>query len=257
MSRWIVLIITLLLPAFANAQINAIPAAPHLLVKGHAESLYVPDRFSVSLWVAETDMMPDKARAKVEQHLQQIFAALESNHAMRDKTAASSLQITPSSEYRDGHNVFLGTQVSRGVNATFDSLDQLRGFLAQLQASEAVQVRNTEVWRSDIDKIRLALRKRAMLNSQETARQIAATYGMSIKGVYSVSEVAPDFAYGIRAGSWGNDDSHGALAPPAPPAPPADITVTANRLPNADLRVGTINVEQDIYAVYLTAPQTP
>jgi hypothetical protein len=161
-------------------------------------------------------------------------------------------------EYRDNRNVFVGTQVSRDVSATFDNLDNLRGFLAQLQASEAVQVRSTDVGRSDIDTIRLELRKQAMLNSQETAKQIAAAYGMVIKGVYSVSEVAPDFAYGIHAGSWGSNDSDRVFAQaPAPPAPPADIQVSGNRLPNADLRVGTIDVEQNIYAVYLTSSGAP
>ena len=170
---------------------------------------------------------------------------------------ASSLRINPSSEYRDGHSVFVGTMVSRTVQATFSTLDQLRGFLAELQASEAVQVSNTEVERSDIDKIRLSLRERAMANSRQAAKEIAASYGMKITGIYSVSEVAPDFAYGIQAGTWADAYPPQALfAPPAPPAAPADMVAqeSGNRHPDADLRVGTIDVSQNIYAIYLIRP---
>jgi uncharacterized protein len=256
MSRWISRVLVALLalvPALAGAQVNAIPPAPHLLVKGHAEGSYIPDRFSIQLQVTVTDMVPELARAKVEAHMQSIFAALKKNGALRDSTRASSLQIQPQNEYRDGRSVFVGTQVSRGVSATFDSLDKMRGFIAQLEAGAEVQVTGTDVWRSDIDQIRLDLRKRAMANSQEAARKIAAAYGLTIKGVYSVSEVAPDFAYGINAGSWGSASAGGVPAPPAPPAVPEAVTVTGSRIPDADLRTGSIKLQQDIYAVYLTS----
>lgn len=254
MSRWLVVVVAALLPVFAHAQVNAIPSAPHLLVKGHAEGSYVPDRFDISLRVEVTDMKPELAREKVESHMQQSFAALKSSGAMPNAIRASSLTIQPQNEYRDGKSVFTGTQVSRGVNATFDSLDKLRGFIAQLPAGPEVQVQNTRVWRSDIDRIRLDLRKRAIENSQQAAQKIAAAYGMHIKGVYSVSEVAPNFAYGIQAGSWGDVEVYNMASLPAPPAPPADVTVTGSRYPTIDLRVGSIEVQQDIYAVYLTEP---
>lgn len=250
MPRWIAVFAALLMPAFAAAQVNAIPPAPHLLVKGHAEGHYVPDRFVVSLQVMETNMAPDLARQQVETHMTQIFAALEKNGAMRGKTSASTLQIEPKTEYRDDRRVFVGTRVSRSVHATFDNLDKLRGFLGQLKASEAVQVSGVDVQRSDADALKLELRKRAMANSQDAAKQIASAYGMSIKGVYSVSEVAPDFDYGIRAGSWGN--SRAAEGPVAPPPPPDAIAVAEMSAVGPELRVGTIDLEQNIYAVYLT-----
>lgn len=134
MPRWIVFAAALLLPPLAAAQVNAIPSAPHLLVKGHAEGHYVPDRFTVSLQVEETDMVPDLARKKVEAHMAQILASLDSTGALRGKTSASSLKIEPQNEYRDGRSVFIGTQVSRGVHATFSDLDKLRGFIGQLKA---------------------------------------------------------------------------------------------------------------------------
>lgn len=250
---WFVLI-ALLLPGWALAQVNALPAAPHLLVRGHAEGRYIPDRFSISLQVVVTDPVPEQARSKVEEHMQRVFAALDKTGALRKQTKAGDLQIEPSRQYRDGRTVFLGTQVSRGVEATFDSADKLKAFIGQLAAGEEVQVRNTRAWRSDMDAVRTELRKRAMANAQEAAKQMAGAYGLRVTGVYSVSDVAPEFAYGVRAGSWGSGSDG-----PMPPAPPADITVSASdmaaRMRDIDLRVGSIEAEQNIYAVYLTAPQ--
>lgn len=255
MARWLVFVLVSLVPALAAAQVNAIPSEPHLLVRGHAEANCVPDRFDISLQVAVTDKRPELARSKVEAHMREVFDGLKSSGATPDAIHASSLEIEPQTEYRDGKSVFVGTSVSRDVKATFDSVDKLRAFIAQLPAGPEVQVQNTHTWRSDIDKIRLDLRKKAIANSQEAAQKIADAYGLHIKGVYSVSEVAPNFAYGIQAGSWG-DTSEDASLPPPPPAPGSlsSVTVTANALPSIDLRVGSINVQQDMYAVYLISP---
>jgi uncharacterized protein YggE len=254
MSRLWIFAFAFLLPAVAVAQVHAIPDAPHLLVKGHAEGRYVPDRFDIDILVSVTDKRPELAREKVETHMRQIFAGLAKSGAVEKDTQASSLRIAPETSYRNGESVFVGTRVSRSVSATFDNLDKLRGFIAMLPANSEVQVQGTHTWRSDIDAIRLALRKQAIANAQQAAHKIAAAYGMHIKGVYSVSEVAPDFAYGIQAGSWGRSDGAVPALPPAPPAPPAPSLVKATGNLRADLRAGNIEVQQNIYAVYLTAP---
>lgn len=259
MKRGLVLLIVLLMPITGLAQINTLPSAPHLLVKGHAEARYVPDRFTIHLNVDVTDMSPDVARSKVETHMQQLFKALDANGALKGQTHASTLSIQPQTDYEDGKSVFKGTDVSRTVSATFDSLEKLRTFLTEVPANKEVQIGGINTGRSDADKIASELRKRAIENSQQAAKRIATSYGMTIVGVYSISEVAPDFAYGIQAGSWGEPSTlqsvtvTGSAAPlPAPP-PPADMSP---KLSPPALRVGTQTARQDIYAVYLIAPRT-
>jgi uncharacterized protein YggE len=240
----------LLLPTVAAAQINTLPSAPHLLVKGHADARVVPDRFTVRLNVNVTDMSPNVARQKVEAHMQQLFEALDAAGALKGYTHASSLSIQPQTDYEDGKSVFKGTQVSRSIDATFDRLDKLRLFIAAVPADEEVQLGGVQTARSDIDEISSRLRAAAVENSKVAAEKIAADYGMKIVGVYAVSEVAPDFAYGVQAGSWGGPQTLQA------------ITVTGSRVlgappppPGVAMRIGTMSVEQDIYAVYLTAPK--
>ena len=240
----------LMLPMVAAAQINTLPSAPHLLVKGHAEARVVPDRFTVHLNVNVTDMSPNVARQKVEVHMQQLLEALDAAGALKGYTHASNLSIQPQTDYEDGKSVFKGTDVSRSIDATFGRLEKLRLFIAAVPADKEVQIGGVQTARSDIDGISSRLRAAAVENSKVAAEKIATDYGMKIIGVYAVSEVAPDFAYGIQAGSWGGPQTLqtvtvAASAVPGAPPPPPEVA----------MRIGTMSIEQDIYAVYLTAPK--
>lgn len=251
MRRLMVLTMGLLLASIAFGQVNTLPSAPHLLVKGHAEVRIVPDRFTIHLTVDMTDMSPSVAREKVEAHMDQLFKALDVSGALKDRIHASSLSIQPQTDYEGGKYVFEGTDVSRSIDATFDSLEKLRAFIAKVPADKDVQIGHIDTARSDIEAINMQLRKAAIDNSRQAAEKIAAAYGMKLIGVYSVSEVAPDFAYGIQAGSWGGPQTLQTIAvtgsaPPAMPPPP---------VAPMSLRIGTMSIEQNIYAVYLTGPK--
>lgn len=256
MGKWLAAFLVALVPVLAVAQINTLPSAPHLLVKGHAEVRVVPNRFTIHLNVDVTDMSPNVAREKVEAHMGRLFKSLDANGALKGQTHASSLSIQPQTDYEDGKSVFKGTDVSRSIDAAFDNLDKLRAFIAAVPADKEVQIGGVQTARSDMDAIRLRLRSAAIENSKRAAQKIASAYGVKIIGIYAVSEVAPDFAYGVLAGSWGNSNEvsvTGATGVPAPP-PPAPQAMTAKVLPPA-LRAGTQTMQQDIYAIYLIAPK--
>ena len=235
MKPLMIWLLLLLSPCVALAQVNALPAAPHLLVKGHAQGRYVPDRFTIHLSVDVVNKAPAVARTKVEAHVKQILDALKRHGALDDRTQASSLTISPKTEERNNTEVFVGTEVSRTVDATFDNSDKLRDLLGELTTSDELIITGVDVKRSDEVSLQNDLRKRAIADSQQSAQQIAKAYGLHIKGVYSVSEVAPSFSYGM------NQEL-------------SAVTVSANALPEVALSVGTIELEQDIYAVYLTEP---
>jgi len=237
-------------PVLAMAQINSLPSAPHLLVKGHAEARYVPDRFTIEIVLDVTDPKPDRARAKVEAYMDSLLKALDHNGALASRTEASSLSIGPATHYDDSRTIFDGTEVSRTLKATFSKLADLQAFLATLSTSEELQVKNLSVSRSDEQALRQRLRAEAVANSRETASRLAKAYGVKIGGVYSISEVAPAFAYGISAGAWndaaerGGDNSTALYS----------VSVSANAITRPELRAGTIELSQNMYAVYLIAP---
>lgn len=254
--RWIIVLMALCMPALAGAQVHALPDAPHLLVKGHAEGNYVPDRFTVELQVTATDPSPGKARTQVEQHISQLFKSVDAHGALAKLTRASSLSMSEASHYDDGKQIHEGTEVDRQVSVTFDSLDKMQGFISDLPASKNVLVQSTNVERSDRPALMMKLRARAIDNSKAAAQQLAKAYGVHITGVYSISEVAPDFSYGVQAGSWnavgGATDLGGIPAPP--PAPTELASVAVKAIPTA-LRTGTIQLSQGMYAVYMIATE--
>jgi uncharacterized protein YggE len=255
MKRWIFVLVALALPALAQAQVHALPDAPHILVKGHAQGSYVPDRFTVDLQVTATDPSPGKARDQVEQHIHKLFKSIDAHGALSKLTRASSLSMSEATHYDNGKQIHEGTEVDRSVSVTFDSLAKMQGFISDLPASKQVLVQSTRVGRSDRAALMMELRARAIANSRTAARQLAKAYGVHITGVYSISEVAPDFSYGIQAGSWnvaGSLASGGAPAPP-PPSPRQELGAVAVKAVPTHLRTGTIQLSQDMYAVYMIA----
>jgi uncharacterized protein len=254
MKRWIFVLAALALPAFAQAQMHALPDAPHLLVKGHAEGSYIPDRFTVNLHVTATDPSPGQARAQVEQRIGQLFTSIDKHGAISDLTRASSLSMSEATHYDEGKQVHDGTEVDREVSVTFDSLDKMKRFVSDLPASKDVLVQSTSVDRSDRASLMMKLRARAIANSKLAAQQLAKAYGVRIRGVYSISEVAPNFSYGVQAGTWNAEVGFAGNALPAPPP------VARGALPSVDaagvpthLRTGSIMLSQDMYAVYMIA----
>lgn len=260
MTRWMWLLAALACPALALAQVHSLPDAPHILVKGHAEGQYIPDRFTVDLQVTATDPSPGKARDTVERHIASLFRSIDRHGAIKRLTRASSMSMSDASHYDNGRQVHDGTEVDRTISVTFNSLGKMQGFISDLPASKSVLVQSTSVGRSDRAELMMRLRARAVANSRVAARRLAKAYGVRITGVYSISEVAPDFSYGVQAGSWDipppGDYKSVTAPPPPPPGARKSVVVTGATLPTS-LRTGTIALSQDMYAVYLIAPAKP
>ena len=257
MKRWMFVLAALVWPTLVQAQVHTLPDAPHILVKGHAQGHYVPDRFTVEIQVTATDPSPGKARTTVEKDVSALFKSIDAHGAIKHLTRASSLSMSEATHYDGNKQVHDGTEVDRSISVTFGSLEKLQGFISDLPASKEVLVQSTSVGRSDQAELMMKLRARAIANSKIAARQLAKAYGVRITGVYSISEVAPDFSYGVQAGSWdvaqgGATDRLSSNAPPPPPALAA-VQVHANAIPTR-LRTGTMVLSQDMYAVYLISP---
>ena len=245
----------------ACAQINALPSTPHILVFGHAEARAIPDRFTISMTVSVTDPSADVARRKVQGHVEQILAGLKQAGVPTGETTATSLKIEPEEEYdsKMQKQVYKGVQVSRDIGATFDDLGRLQQFLGKVSASKELQISGITTGLRDESKLREQLRVKAIESTQEKAKSIAQGYAAKLDGLYSVSDVAPEVSYGIKAGSWpaydydsrggglftrNRDkyaDAAGVSALPAPPPPE----------PPTSLQTGYVTFEENIYAVFL------
>jgi len=234
-------LLAFVMPAFGQA--NSIPAARHLVVKGHAEREVLPDRFTIHMTVDAVDIRPEAARNRVQGHVAEILESMKAARVLQDQVTATAITIKPKTEYnKNDEEVFKGTEVSRDIEATFASPDDLRTFLGNIQTSTEVQVEGIETSYSKHEEIETELRAKTVASTRQKADELAKAYGAHVGGLYAVSEVAPNFGYGVTAFSeMGGSDTLDR------------IQVTGSRIHPEELEVGTITLKSDIYAVFLLA----
>lgn len=241
-----------LIPLAAVAQVNSLPSQPHLLVKGQSTQNVLPDQFGINVILRSIDKDSGVAREKVQLNAAKVLAAFKAQHALRDSVQASALSIAPEYAYENRAQVFVGTRVQRSLSARFGSLDEVRRLLAALKTSEELQVSGITPSFSGEAKLRAELKRQAVEQTQESARKLAQSYGVRLGGLYTISEVAPSFAYGIQAGSWpavvdGMPPSSGPVLD-VPEPRPTDVAAVAE-----SLEAGSITLSENLYAVFLIA----
>jgi len=241
----------------AAAQVNAIPAARHILVYGDAQARAIPDRFKITVNFEAVDLDADAARRRVESSLRDVLQQLDRQGVDPTDIVATSLRIDAKERYdeKKDEEIFLGTQVSRSLTARFQDKGALERFIGTIKTSRELTVSNVQTELSSEPELRRALREKAIESSREKAETIAKAYGARLGGLYSVSDVAPQFQYGIREGSWPsayewrtrNLDGGGQLD---------RITVTGSRVQgfsNESFQTGYVTFDDKIYAVFLLA----
>ena len=186
------------------AQVNALPPTRHILVYGDAQARAIPDRFKISLNFEAVDPSADVARRRVEDNLKDVLRKLKAAGVAENEIVATSMEMGTRERYDDRkrERVFIGTGVKRTVTARFDSQAALGTFLASLQTSQELNVSSVDTELADEAELRRALREKAIESSRGKAETIARAYGAKLGGLYSVSDVAPQFQYGVHEGSW-------------------------------------------------------
>lgn len=244
------LLLACLFPLVAGAQINSLPSQPHLLIKGEAHREVMPDRFGVLVTLQRTDLSPEVARAQVQTDAAAVLAGFRRHHVLPDSIDAATLTIRPKIEYVDQRQVFKGSEVTRRLTATFRTLGDTRAFLADLKTSESLQLSGITPSYSGEAELRKTLKSEAAKQSREAADGLARAYGAKLAGLYTISDVAPAFSYGIQAGTWPSTSTSVSPLPPSPPAPLADISA---RVDGEALEAGSITLSENVYAVFLIA----
>lgn len=240
----------------AWAQANTLPSQPHLLVKGQGTRTVMPDRFGLQLNIEETDMDAAAARRRVQDNVARVLALFKQHKAVDGSVRADNLRIGPATRYEQNRQVFVGTRVSRQLRASFASAKAMQDLLGALKANENVQVNSLAPAYSGEVALRRELKGEAAAQTRQSAQGLAKAYGTRITGLYSISDVAPSFAYGVQAGRWpGGDDE---VVPPSPPAPqaPATLDGTGSRLAGESIEAAPITYTENVYAIFLISDGT-
>lgn len=255
------LTVLLLMMGVANAQMNALPQARHILVYGQAQARAIPDRYRIEVSFDVVDPKADVARAKVEDMMVDTLRKLRVAGVPDDEIVATTLKIEPRQEYdqESRKQIFKGIAVERTITARFNDQGKLKQFLAGLETSEQLQVSGVTTTLANEDELKRQLRIKAIESTRRKAEVIAKSYGVRLVGLYSVSDTAPQFEYGIREGDWpvmyewSDGDEGGTLD---------TVTVTGSRdraahaaaaPPPESFQSGYVTFSDTIYAVFLIA----
>lgn len=257
MARIVFLLVFFLVGGHAAAQVNALPSTRHILVYGDARARAIPDRFKIGLQFEAVDVDPDLARRSVEASVKDVLAKLGSSGVEEREIVATSLQIQSRQRYDQKlqEQVFFGTAVTRSLTARFAKQADLESFLAKVKTSQGLRISEVTTELSSEPALRRALRGESIVSTREKAEVIANAYGARLGALYSVSDVAPQFEYGVREGDWpvlyqwrGNG-GNGTLG---------RIQVTGSRVASAaatreSFQTGYVSYDDRIYAVFLLA----
>jgi uncharacterized protein YggE len=242
-----------MLTSVSMAQVNALPEHPHILVYGSATARALPDRFDLSLTVKHTDVSADVARERVASLFEEIIDQLQETGVPQKEIQGTSLVIQTIERWDDKlqSERFIGIQVSRDIKARFESNETVERFLKQLETSENVVVGGLEAQLSSEQALRNELRAKAIDDSRSKAASIAESYGVGLGSLYSVSDVAPQFSYGIREGQWPSTYQWSTVGGETLDRIEVSGARVSQDTAAESLHVGYITFESKLYAVFL------
>lgn len=216
---------------------EALPAAPYVVVRGHAERQMVPDRFEIGMTVQKSSLNVGEASAVVESKTAAIVQSLKALGLKPAQITASNISIN--AEYRydqpNQRNVFIGNQVSRSISAKFNDKKTLQKFLAQVPAGEEVRIGGISTSLSTQKTVEAELMDAAVADAKAQAVLLLDKFGQKVIGLYTVSQEAPSMGFESKAMYRAMSD--------AAPAPPLGDT----------FEEGVMTVGKDVYVVYLIA----
>lgn len=251
--KTIALLLFLSATADVSAQVNALPPTRHILVYGEAQARAIPDRFKITVDFEEIDASAQLARDRLQKNYETVLQLLGDSGVLNGEIVATSLEIGPYERYdnKREEDVYVGVSASRKLTARFSDTASLEKFLARIKVSEQVQVSGITTELSTENALKDQLRSKAIESTRRKAEDIAKAYGARIGGLYSVSDVAPQFNYGVREGNWqgsyGWDGDSSTLD---------RVEVTGariTRMQTESFKVGYVNYTDKIYAVFLLA----
>lgn len=222
----------------SQAFAEALPAAPYVVVRGHAERQMVPDRFEIGMTVQKSSLNVGEASAVVESKTAVIVQSLKALGLKPAQITASNISIN--AEYRydqpNQRNVFIGNQVSRSISAKFNDKKTLQKFLAQVPAGEEVRIGGISTSLSTQKTVEAELLDAAVADAKAQAVLLLDKFGQKVIGLYTVSQEAPSMGFESKA-------MYRTMSDAAPPPPPLGDT----------FEEGVLTVAKDVYVVYLIA----
>ena len=232
--------VVLLLGAI-NVHAQSISGSPFLAVHGKAKTEVVPDVFPLEITLKDTSVDAAATRAQIEGHAQHVMALTKAMKMADRDVDISNLSVSP--EYRwddkEDKQIFLGNTYARTIKLRFHALADLQKAIDALPKSKQVQLDTGGFQSSKQDDIRRELLTQAVQDARKTAEIMAGAVGRRVGGVHNISNQGFNVRYVTSNEATTLDSvmvSGSRMAAPAPPVA---------------LREGVIQLDQDVYIIYM------
>ena len=161
---------------------------------GTATLAVAPDCADLTLTVTSDAARPSDALAAARKSQDAVVAALEQKGVAAKDLALSMIAVDPS--YRtDGTRAVLdGYRAHVTITATTRAFDQI-GALMEAAADHGVTEMSSRFRRSDLETIRKHVRAQALAAAQQKAKDTAATLGLSLGRITTVSDASQSYLY--------------------------------------------------------------
>ncbi len=219
---------------------QTIPNAPHIVVNGHAEQTVKPDKFILPMEITTVSKDPAAAE-QIEKQTLAMVAQLK-KMGVRDEDIKTD-NLVVDKKYDDNER-FVGNEYTRSIRTGFADKQMLIKFLSSINDIENLEIDSIERQIKDIDLLKLELMKDAIDNSKHRADILAGLYGMRVLGVHTISTrhiSGDESSYGESARTLDRVEVTGTRIKRRDKLPPIEQLINE----------GTIDVEENIYAVFL------
>lgn len=173
---------------YSNAFASVIPTVPHIYVEGFAEKEITPDQIKLTVSIAATHKMADKAKTEVDDKTLQLFNATKTIGLTRQHITATPLQISPVIDYENGVKVDKGTRVSRNIDIVLNDLSKYSQLNNLLVAAKITSKVASVVEMKDQRAVTKSVLMLALEDAKLKAQALASLQGKKIKDVHSISE---------------------------------------------------------------------
>lgn len=232
-----------LLAAFSGAVWgDPLPDQPYIYVQGTGTATTEPESATLDLTYSVGGETVELAERSLQSRLSELSDAGRSHGLTAEDISASSLAIGPETGYVEGDRVTTGFIASRKVRVTLDDLDVFAAFMQRVYATEPSSL-NMRL-HGGPDTGVLEAQQAALEDARARASALAASAGMRLSGVHSISEFAvrEHELYRTRSDVRVGGQAHGG---------PAFTVQGAGRTVDEEFVPGAMETRARVYVVFL------
>jgi uncharacterized protein YggE len=165
-----------------------------LTAVGTATIAVSPDCADLTLTVSADAAKPSDALAQARKSEDAVLAALKRKGVADKDLALSTLGVDPNYRNDGGRSVLDGFHAHVTITATTRAFDQI-GTLMEAAADAGVTEMSSRFRRSDLETIRKQVRAQALTAAQAKAKDTAATLGLTLGRITTVSDASQSYLY--------------------------------------------------------------